>query len=165
MQSAAGREGAAVRHIFKIHGLDCAEEVAVLKRAIGPLVGGEERLAFNVLNGRMSVLERADLVGADAIRKAVAGTGMTAEEWHADRIGDGTADKHRRRQILFTVASGGSLLAGLGLHVWLAGGFMEAIRLFAGHNGHGMPRPEAAAFGLAILFGIRFRTAQGMVRG
>ena len=33
---------------FKISGLDCAEEVAVLKREIGPLVGGEDRLAFDV---------------------------------------------------------------------------------------------------------------------
>lgn len=40
---------------FKIHGMDCAEEVAVLKQAVGPLVGGEERLAFDILNGRMTV--------------------------------------------------------------------------------------------------------------
>lgn len=37
---------------FRIHGMDCAEEVAVLKREVGPLVGGEERLAFDLLNGR-----------------------------------------------------------------------------------------------------------------
>ena len=40
---------------FRITGLDCAEEVAVLKREVGPVVGGEERLAFDVLNGRMIV--------------------------------------------------------------------------------------------------------------
>jgi hypothetical protein len=41
--------------IYKVHGLDCAEEVVLLKRAVGPLVGGEDRLSFDVLNGRMFV--------------------------------------------------------------------------------------------------------------
>ena len=40
---------------FKISGMDCAEEVAVLKREIGPLVGGEERVAFDILKARMTV--------------------------------------------------------------------------------------------------------------
>ena len=40
---------------FKVRGMDCAEEVAILKRAVGPLVGGAERLGFDVLAGRMTV--------------------------------------------------------------------------------------------------------------
>ena len=40
---------------FKIRGLDCAEEVAVLQRAVGPVVGGEAHLAFDILNGTMTV--------------------------------------------------------------------------------------------------------------
>ena len=40
---------------FKVRGLDCAEEVALLKQAVAPLVGGADRLAFDVLNGRMTV--------------------------------------------------------------------------------------------------------------
>ncbi len=40
---------------FKIEGMDCAEEVGILKREVGPLVGGDDRLAFDVLNGVMSV--------------------------------------------------------------------------------------------------------------
>src|SRR5262245_20413761 len=43
---------------FKIRGMDCAEEVAVLKREVGSVVGGEDRLAFDILNGRMAVLPR-----------------------------------------------------------------------------------------------------------
>jgi hypothetical protein len=37
---------------FRIRGMDCAEEVAILKREVGPLVGGEERLS---LLGRLEV--------------------------------------------------------------------------------------------------------------
>jgi len=35
---------------FKIGGVDCADEVATLKPAVGPVVGGHEHLAFDVLN-------------------------------------------------------------------------------------------------------------------
>ena len=45
----------ALARTYKVRGLDCAEEVAALKQAVGPLVGGADRLAFDVLNGRMTV--------------------------------------------------------------------------------------------------------------
>jgi len=41
---------------FHIQGLDCPEEVAILKRQLSPLVGGEDRLSFDILNAKMSVL-------------------------------------------------------------------------------------------------------------
>ena len=40
--------------VFRIHGMDCADEIAALKREVGPLVG-EDKLAFDLLNGRMSI--------------------------------------------------------------------------------------------------------------
>ena len=39
---------------YKIRGLDCAEEVAILKRQLGPATG-EENLLFDVLRGRLTV--------------------------------------------------------------------------------------------------------------
>ena len=45
---------------FKVEGLDCAEEVATLKNAIGPIVGGGDKLAFDILNGRMTLLPDAE---------------------------------------------------------------------------------------------------------
>lgn len=38
----------AVTRVFRIRGMDCAEEVAVLKDVVGPLVGGPGRLSFSV---------------------------------------------------------------------------------------------------------------------
>ena len=70
---------------FKVSGLDCAEEVAVLKREIGPLVGGEDRLAFDVLNGRMTVAEDARHVPDRDITAAVKRTGMSASRWEPGR--------------------------------------------------------------------------------
>jgi Cd2+/Zn2+-exporting ATPase len=56
---------------YRVRGLDCAEEVAVLKQAVGPLVGGADRLAFDVLNGRMTVADDTRNVPDEAILKAV----------------------------------------------------------------------------------------------
>ena len=72
---------------FKIQGLDCAEEVAVLKREVGPLVG-ETRLAFDILNARMIVNAGPDEVASEKIIHAVARTGMRAEPWREGEVGD-----------------------------------------------------------------------------
>jgi len=145
------------RHVFKVRGLDCADEVATLRREVGPLVGGDDRLAFDVLNGRMMVLEDAEAVSAEEVREAVRRTGMTAVEWREDdEESKRASERHHRMQARLTALSGLSVLAGLALHVWLAGGFAEALRLFAGHDGQAMPLPEAVAYALAIGFGARY---------
>ncbi|MEQ8246655.1 MAG: heavy metal translocating P-type ATPase [Alphaproteobacteria bacterium] len=140
---------------FKVRGMDCAEEISVLKGAVGPIVGGTERLAFDVLNGRMTVAHAAEDVDDDAIVKAVGATGMSAVRWeaHADR---GKTDHHRRHQVLFAAASGTCILIGLVVHVILAGGFAEAWRLLGSHAGQPMPWPEIAAYLAAAVLGGRF---------
>ncbi len=40
---------------FRVLGMDCAEEVTALKRELAPLVGDEERLAFDLLQGKMTL--------------------------------------------------------------------------------------------------------------
>ena len=39
---------------LRIHGMDCVEEVSLVKRELVPLLGGDERLGFDLLNGRLS---------------------------------------------------------------------------------------------------------------
>ncbi len=140
---------------YKVRGMDCAEEVAVLRQAIGPLVGGADRLAFDVLNGRMSVADEARGVPEDEIFKAVAATGMSAVPWVAE-AGDAKTDAHRRRQALFTAASGLFVLIGLVLHTVLSGSLAEAWKLLGTHAGQPTPWPEIAAYLAAILLGARF---------
>lgn len=140
---------------YKVRGLDCAEEVAVLKQAVGPLVGGADRLAFDVLNGRMTVTADEGEVTDEAIFKAVAATGMSAIEWAPHAKTDDT-DNHRRQQVLFTAASGIALLIGFAFHVVLAGGFTAAWRLLGSHANASMPLPEVAAYLAAALLGARF---------
>ena len=40
---------------FRMHGMDCADEVAILRSAVGPTVGSPERLSFDLLRGKMIV--------------------------------------------------------------------------------------------------------------
>ena len=40
---------------FRIDGMDCMEEVTVLRSGLAALVGGEDRLSFDVLNRKMMV--------------------------------------------------------------------------------------------------------------
>jgi Zn2+/Cd2+-exporting ATPase len=140
---------------YKVRGLDCAEEVAVLKQAVGPLVGGEDRLAFDVLNGRMTVAADAREIADETIFKAIATTGMSAVAWTPHAKTD-DADNHRRQQVLFTAASGIALLIGFGLHVALAGGFTQAWRLLGSHASVSTPLPAIVAYLAAALLGARF---------
>jgi Zn2+/Cd2+-exporting ATPase len=143
------------RRAYKVRGLDCAEEVAVLMQAVGPLVGGADRLAFDVLNGRMTVAADAREVPDEAIFKAIATTGMNAVAWTPHAKADDT-ESHRRQQVLFTAASGVALLIGFTLHVVLAGGFAPAWKLLGSHANATMPFPEIAAYLVAALLGARF---------
>jgi Cd2+/Zn2+-exporting ATPase len=140
---------------YKVRGLCCADEVAALRRAVGPLVGGAERLAFDVLNGRMSIADDAGHVAEETIVKAVAGTGMSAVRWTGP-AGKDQDDRHRRQQMLFTAVSGAFVLIGLVLHVVFAGGFAEAWKLFGAHAEQPTPLPEILAYVGAALLGARF---------
>ncbi|MCR6736016.1 MAG: heavy metal translocating P-type ATPase [Afipia sp.] len=142
--------------VFKVHGMDCGDEVAALKREVGPIVGGEDKLAFDLVNGRMSVLGRADRLPAEQIEKAVLRTGMTAELWQEGATSDATIAEERRRrtQTLLTTASGILAAAGLGLHAALGGGIAAAIG--ASETTGGTPLPAIAAYALSILCAVRY---------
>lgn len=143
---------------FKIHGMDCAEEVATLKRAVGPIVGDENLLAFDVLNGRMSVAETATHVADRLIIGAVASTGMAATPWAPGGSDTGAAD--RRRQVQFTAASGVFVAGGMALHVLFSASLPAAVRLFLDHASEPAPWPEIAAYLGAIALGGRFVAAK-----
>jgi len=140
---------------YKVRGMDCVEEVAVLKQAVGPIVGGEDRLAFDVLNGRMIVADAANDVAEERIIAAVADTGMAATPWSA-ATAKGDGDHHRRRQILFTVASGAFVALGIAIHLASASDLSAGLRLLVSHTGEAMPWPELAAYIAAIACGSRF---------
>jgi Zn2+/Cd2+-exporting ATPase len=70
--------------LFKVHGLCCADEAALLKREVARIVGGEDRVSFDILNRTMAVQPGRIGVSADNVKQAVARTGMRAEVWQGD---------------------------------------------------------------------------------
>jgi Cd2+/Zn2+-exporting ATPase len=120
------------KQTFRITGLDCAEEVAALKRTVGPVVGGEERLAFDVLNARMIVSGEANGIAESEIVAAVKRAGLGAEP-----LADGlpiveappTFWQHNGRLVL-TVVSGIALGTAMIVHHFAAASVV-ATGLFA----------------------------------
>ena len=133
---------------FKIHGMDCAEEVAVLNREIGPLVGGEGNLRFDVLNGKMTAALPVG-VSDDEVAAAVAKTGLRAEPWRDGPQAGGTAAGANRVRTATTAASGALIGLGMALHAIAAGQWAAAFRPDAAPA----PWPAAAAYLLAIAAG------------
>ena len=138
------------RKTFKIYGMDCAEEVATLKNEIGPMVGGEQFLVFDLLNAKMIVSEEAS-ASSEAILKAVALTGMTAEPWHE---GVGSAEEKSRRQkiqSILTILSGGLIILAFCLNVWSSGSFYGALGSEGMGRVHGISWASKGAY-LGAMF-------------
>ena len=114
--------------VFKIHGMDCAEEVAALKQMVGPLVGNEDRLVFDILNMKMTVDRSGLELSEDTIIGAVAKTGMNADQWQDVSTGQHEAGwwgRHGRATT--TTASGIFGAGGFLTHAWHAGGIGAAL--------------------------------------
>ncbi|NOX54884.1 MAG: cadmium-translocating P-type ATPase [Planctomycetes bacterium] len=127
---------------FRIRGMDCAEEVAALKREVGPLVGGEQNLSFDLLNGRMTAEVCPEDVSPETICQAVARAGLQAELYQP---GEGQAERpsfwQQHGRLIMTAASGVLTAAGFLVHAVRAGGVLSAL---AGGEAGGTAYPVAS---------------------
>ncbi|MBK5297815.1 MAG: cadmium-translocating P-type ATPase [Vicinamibacteria bacterium] len=94
--------------VFKVEGLDCHEEVALIERRFKHLAG-LETFSADVVAGRLRVQYDAARLSTNAIVGAVADTGMRAWLEHEEPRSTSTSD--RRRWML--LASGASLAVSL----------------------------------------------------
>jgi Zn2+/Cd2+-exporting ATPase len=117
---------------FKIEGMDCREEVALLERRFKHLPGLEDFTA-DLMGQRLHVKYDAAKLTASAIAGAVADAGMRAWLEHEEPIADGTG---RSRQTLLVAASGAALAAGLvadwAVHLPIVGAACYAISVVTG---------------------------------
>lgn len=102
---------------FKIHGMDCREEVAILERRLKHLPGLEDFFA-DVVGQRLRVRYDAAKLSTTSIIEAVAHTGMRAWLEHEHPVGMSTIAVARRQ--LLVILSGLALAVGLLLQ-WLTG--------------------------------------------
>ncbi|MBM3320942.1 MAG: heavy metal translocating P-type ATPase, partial [Candidatus Eisenbacteria bacterium] len=148
-----------VKLSFKIRGMDCAEEIGALRRAVGPLVGGEEHLDFDLLDGKMtvSVAEGSEL--AAAIQEAVARTGMTAVPWSRLAMQRDAREEESLSKRFGKPAAcvlGGVLLAAGFTADWIARGDLLAV-LGAGRLGaERVPLPATLLYLASAIAGAWF---------
>ena len=138
---------------FRIHGMDCADEVAILKRALTPLVKDEGRLAFDILRGKMLVRAGRPSVSADTIARTVAATGMRAEPWL--EIDPGAAERsvwQRHGRTAGTAISGVLAVTGFALHA-AQGGLEAALAGEGGGSTAQTPLGVIALYAAAVIAG------------
>jgi Cd2+/Zn2+-exporting ATPase len=135
---------------FRIHGMDCADEVALLKRALVPVVGSAERLQFDVLRGKMTVTEGDPAVTADHIVREVGRTGLRAEPWTEQAVeGKGAA---RNLRTALTAACGLLAAAAFGLHADRSG-VLAALGSEGAGQAEAVPLPSMVLYAVAIAAG------------
>ncbi|MBD3165406.1 cadmium-translocating P-type ATPase [bacterium] len=141
---------------FHVQGMDCAEEIAILKREVAPLVGDDERLSFDLLNGTMTVQPTGDNGAAieKQIVRAVGKTGMKAMRDVPSCCADGVCEVHgsfwqRRGRTLLVIASGVLVAVGFLLH-----GILEGWSAAVGAEESKAPLPAVIAYAFAVAAGI-----------
>lgn len=116
---------------FKVQGMCCAEETAILRDVVGKALGDADRLRFDVLNGVMIVAGELGSEQERTVVDAVAGTGMSAVRVDSSTESAGTSEsfwKRRGRAVLTTLAGIGTAagflfsLADLNLATYVAYG-------------------------------------------
>ena len=142
--------------LLRIHGMDCADEIVALKREVGPLVGGD-KLAFDLLNGRMSIDMKPNVTLEASILEAVTRAGLRAEPWTEGETSEEAQTEVRRKRVQswLTTASGLFTALGFAVHAWLAGGVLAAFE--AGEHGLGStPLPSILLYTIAVLSAARY---------
>jgi Cd2+/Zn2+-exporting ATPase len=109
---------------FKVEGMDCREEVALIERRFRNLAGLED-FSADVVGQRLHVKYDAARISTSAIAAAVADAGMRAWLEHEEPVLLG--DAHERRRRVLVIVSGAALTAGLlaafaQLPAWVAAG-------------------------------------------
>lgn len=145
------------RLAFKIHGMDCAEEVAILKREVGPKVGGEDLLAFDILNGVMTVLPGGPTLSPAEVTALVNQTGMKAElvrDKSVQELDKGWWFRHGR--LALTIASAALTALGFLTHLWLAGSILEVLGSEGIGQADAVPWPSRILYLLAVITGVYY---------
>jgi Zn2+/Cd2+-exporting ATPase len=120
---------------FRIEGMDCREEVALIERRFKHLPGLED-FSADIMGRRLHVKYDAAKLSTAAIAGAVADAGMRAWLEHEEPVS--SSDQETRRRHLLLTASGGLFAAGM-LAGWSTLPAWAASALFAGSMLLGVP--------------------------
>jgi Cd2+/Zn2+-exporting ATPase len=137
-----------------IKGLDCAEEVKLLKNSVGKLEGVES-LDCNILKGTMTVIFNPELLNQEKIVLTVKNAGLAAEQ---ENKGSSQVERSLFNKIalhsksILCLLSALFLITGVIAHYIAHGTIVDAI--LEGHHGeHSLPIQTIALFLAAIISG------------
>ncbi|MCC6954016.1 MAG: cadmium-translocating P-type ATPase [Deltaproteobacteria bacterium] len=106
---------------YKVYGMDCADEIAILKRELSPLKGVRD-LSFDLLNGKMTVTYEGAEVSSDLLMLTVRRTGMRVEPYsEVPATEKDSSLASRWGRTILTSVSGSFLLLGMLSHAQIAG--------------------------------------------
>lgn len=141
---------------FKVQGMCCAEETAILRKVVGGMLDDADRLRFDILNGVMSIQGGVSEKETRAIVDAVAGTGMKAVrlDAEADTQDVPVSFWKRHGRTLLTVLSGVGTLLGWVLTALHQAQYTndQAYRLMLETNP--IPLGTYISYGVAIASGL-----------
>ena len=143
---------------FKVFGMVWAEEVSVLRNEVGPVVGGQDLLTFDVLKGTMTVLTGSRESSTAEIVDAVKRTGMSATfAGDSSNAGDAPADSGwwtRRGRTAMTTASAFFVALGFIAHLLQANVWTDALGSEGQGGGASIPMLSRFLYSLSIASGI-----------
>lgn len=96
---------------FRVQGMDCAEEVGLLKRELVPLVG-EDSLGFDLLNRKLSVDASDSTTTPSDIEAAIKRSGLTAVLWQDTPTAISQSFWSQHQRTILTATSGFFALSG-----------------------------------------------------
>ncbi len=138
---------------YKVFGLDCPEEIAILKKEVGKK-DGVLNLDFDILNTKMTVTSTPGKIGGDDIIAAVSAGGMRAVLWKA-WISREEEESFRQKygRSICTWVSGCLLAGGFLAHWYLHGSFIDALAAGTGGKEHIFPLVSIILYIASIIAG------------
>jgi Cd2+/Zn2+-exporting ATPase len=142
-----------LRAEFRIHGLDCAEEVSLIRRQLDNTKGIHD-LGFDVVRGRMSAEFDPHVLTADQIIERIGKTGLKAEPWQEKAAQKTFLERNGR--MIATGVSALALLAAMSVEGWF--GKSNHTGFFHGEHVHlHQSDPLLIVFSLiAIIAGMTY---------
>ena len=137
---------------FRVHGMDCADEAAILRRELLPILQDPDRLAFDILRGKMMVRAGTPEVSAAEVQRAVSATGMRAEPWRDAPSERSRGVFSRYGRTVGAIASGVLAVAGFAVHSVLAG-IESALAGESGGAAAATPSTVIALYTASVLSG------------
>lgn len=109
---------------YRVCGLDCAEEVKLIRKRFDGERGIEE-LRFDVVRGKLTATFDSESLTADEIARKVSDLGLECRPWEEEPRERSRFDQQGKT--LLTLASGVTLAVGIGLQISHSGDWLSAI--------------------------------------